>query len=232
MWLTHQVFNSTIRRFNFHRHFRRQKSVYRKSFHLYHITDLQPIPIFGYGCYDIGVGNHGDGNSSSSTWGPGPVGSYRRRKSTGDYDTFNILFTVVSVFRKCFVKRRVQCLFSNNSSGICHRSTSPVFTRDLSRGSKGEDVRNLQKLLAKDKYIPRRSCNGIIRTINRKSGQEIPSEIQSSSSWKSFFGDKRVAYDSFIDFVSSPASPSVTKVPRHLPISRGEDNGLRLSLSI
>ena len=49
------------------------------------------------------------------------------------------------------------------------RSVSPVFNKNLTRGSKGEDVKNLQKLLAQDKTIyPEGIVSGVFGPMTEK----------------------------------------------------------------
>ena len=87
-----------------------------------------------------------------------------------------------------------------------------MFTRDLSRGSKGEDVRNLQKLLAKDKSIyPEGLVTGLFGPLTEKAVKKFQAKYNLPQVGKVSSATRELLtiVSSISD--SSPASPSVTK---------------------
>ena len=98
-----------------------------------------------------------------------------------------------------------------NPSSVA-RSVSPVFTRDLIRGSKGEDVRNLQKLLAKDKSIyPEGLVTGLFGPLTEKAVKKFQAKYNLPQVGKVSSATRELLtiVSSISD--SSPASPSVAQ---------------------
>ena len=98
-----------------------------------------------------------------------------------------------------------------NPSSVA-RTVSPVFTRDLIRGSKGEDVRNLQKLLAKDKSIyPEGLVTGLFGPLTEKAVKKFQAKYNLPQVGKVSSATRELLtiVSSISD--SSPASPSVAQ---------------------
>jgi len=85
------------------------------------------------------------------------------------------------------------------------RSVSPVFNKNLTRGSKGEDVKNLQKLLAQDKTIyPEGIVSGVFGPMTEKAVKKFQAKYSLPQ-----VGTVGPATRSILNLVAS-VSPSAT----------------------
>ena len=85
------------------------------------------------------------------------------------------------------------------------RSVSPVFNKNLTRGSKGEDVKNLQKLLAQDKTIyPEGIVSGVFGPMTEKAVKKFQTKYSLPQ-----VGTVGPATRSILNLVAS-VSPSAT----------------------